>query len=113
MVVSEHQGSAGVEHPLVSIGVETSIHPFCAAGQRLALIARHPSVPIWPNTSHPVFRSFRPPSHPLFCPLSQVKNKMSLESFRRNLRGVNENTDFPIEFLDDIFYSIVKVGGGL
>ena len=40
----------------------------------------------------------------------QVKNRMSLESFRRNLRGVNDNTDFPVEFLDDIFYSIVKVG---
>lgn len=39
----------------------------------------------------------------------QVKNRMSLESFRRNLRGVNENSDFPVEFLDDIFYSIVKV----
>lgn len=34
------------------------------------------------------------------CPL-QVKNKMSLESFRRNLRGVNENQDFP------------EVGGGV
>ena len=42
----------------------------------------------------------------------QVKNRMSLESFRRNLRGVNDNTDFPVEFLDDIFYGIVKVGEG-
>ena len=37
---------------------------------------------------------------------------MTLESFRRNLRGVNENTDFPVEFLNDIFYSIAKVWGG-
>ena len=42
---------------------------------------------------------------------SQVKNRMTLESFRRNLRGVNENTDFPVEFLNDIFYSIAKVWG--
>jgi hypothetical protein len=35
---------------------------------------------------------------------------MSLESFRRNLRGVNDNSDFPPEFLDEIYYSIVKVG---
>ena len=37
-----------------------------------------------------------------------MKNKMSLESFRRNLRGVNENTDFPEDFLNDIYYSIIK-----
>ena len=43
----------------------------------------------------------------------QVKNRMTLESFRRNLRGVNENTDFPIEFLNDIYYSIAKVWIGL
>ena len=39
---------------------------------------------------------------------SQVKNKMTLESFRRNLRGCNDNTDFPPEFLDDIYNSIVS-----
>ncbi len=44
-----------------------------------------------------------PPSLPL-----QVKNKMSIDSFRRNLRGVNENTDFPVDFLDEIYYSIVN-----
>lgn len=44
-----------------------------------------------------------------FAPSLQVKNKMSLESFRRNLRGVNDNTDFPVEFLDAIYYSIIKV----
>eukprot|EP00798_Chlamydomonas_sp_ICE-L_P006642 gene6642-3299_t len=42
-----------------------------------------------------------------------VKNKMSLEAFRRNLRGVNEcqisgKSDFPEEFLNDIYYSIIK-----
>ena len=40
---------------------------------------------------------------------AQVKNKMSLESFRRNLRGVNDGADFPVEFLNEIYYSIVKV----
>ncbi|KAF5842997.1 hypothetical protein DUNSADRAFT_3125 [Dunaliella salina] len=39
---------------------------------------------------------------------AQVKNKMSLESFRRNLRGVNEGADFPVEFLNDIYHSIAK-----
>jgi len=39
---------------------------------------------------------------------AQVKNKMSLESFRRNLRGVNEGADFPMEFLNDIYHSIAK-----
>ncbi|GIL44250.1 hypothetical protein Vafri_1768 [Volvox africanus] len=39
---------------------------------------------------------------------SQVKNKMTLESFRRNLRGVNDNADFDPQFLEDIFTSIVK-----
>lgn len=50
-----------------------------------------------------------PPLLCLLAPSLQVKNKMSLESFRRNLRGVNDNTDFPVEFLDAIYYSIIKV----
>lgn len=39
---------------------------------------------------------------------SQVKTKMTLEAFRRNLRGVNDGQDFPEEFLDGIFNSIMK-----
>ena len=34
---------------------------------------------------------------------------MSLESFRRNLRGVNEGADFPAEFLNEIFHSIASI----
>ncbi|EFJ51864.1 hypothetical protein VOLCADRAFT_87471 [Volvox carteri f. nagariensis] len=39
---------------------------------------------------------------------NQVKNKMTLESFKRNLRGVNAGTDFDGVFLEEIFTSIVK-----
>ncbi|GLC38754.1 hypothetical protein PLESTM_000772100 [Pleodorina starrii] len=39
---------------------------------------------------------------------SQVKTKMTLESFQRNLRGVNDGTDFDRLFLEDIYHSIVK-----
>ncbi|GFR51100.1 hypothetical protein Agub_g13429 [Astrephomene gubernaculifera] len=39
---------------------------------------------------------------------SQVKNKMTLESFQRNLRGVNDGADFDRAFLEEIFYSIVR-----
>ncbi|PNW80894.1 hypothetical protein CHLRE_07g334100v5 [Chlamydomonas reinhardtii] len=39
---------------------------------------------------------------------NQVKNKMTLESFQRNLRGVNDGTDFDKRFLEEIYYSIVK-----
>ncbi len=34
---------------------------------------------------------------------------MTVESFRRNLRGVNDKTNFPDDFLSEIFYSIVNV----
>eukprot|EP00955_Chlamydomonas_euryale_P047184 353610-Chlamydomonas_euryale.AAC.1 len=33
---------------------------------------------------------------------------MTVESFRRNLRGVNDSEDFPEDFLSEIFYSIVN-----
>ncbi|KAG2488975.1 hypothetical protein HYH03_012417 [Edaphochlamys debaryana] len=39
---------------------------------------------------------------------NQVKNKMTLESFQRNLRGVNDGADFDKRFLEEIYYSIVK-----
>lgn len=39
---------------------------------------------------------------------NQVKNKMTLESFQRNLRGVNDGVDFEKRFLEEIYYSIVK-----
>lgn len=33
---------------------------------------------------------------------------MTVDGFRRNLRGVNDRENFPDEFLNDIFYSIVN-----
>lgn len=39
---------------------------------------------------------------------SQVKVKMTVDGFRRNLRGVNEGENFPDDMLDDIFNSIVS-----
>ncbi len=45
--------------------------------------------------------------HRLLHTAAQVKNKMTLDAFRRNLRGTNGGADFPAEFLEDIFTSIV------
>ncbi|KAJ7093181.1 hypothetical protein C8R44DRAFT_835540 [Mycena epipterygia] len=38
----------------------------------------------------------------------QVRQRMTIEDYRRNLRGVNNNTDFSPEFLQNIYDSIRK-----
>ncbi|KAG8832745.1 GDP/GTP exchange factor for ARF [Serendipita sp. 399] len=38
----------------------------------------------------------------------QVRKRMTFDDFKRNLRGVNDNTDFSIEFLQAIYDSIKK-----
>ncbi len=44
--------------------------------------------------------ALRPPASWLLSLTPQVKNKMTLESFLRNLRGVNEGEDFDRQFLE-------------
>ncbi|KAH8117228.1 Sec7-domain-containing protein [Phellopilus nigrolimitatus] len=38
----------------------------------------------------------------------QVRKRMTLEDYQRNLRGVNDGSDFPFEFLNAIYESIRK-----
>ncbi len=68
-----------------------------------------PCKPTGTSLTPPLFLESPPTNLAQHASGVQVKNKMSLESFRRNLRGVNENTDFPEEFLNEIYYSIIKV----
>ena len=42
--------------------------------------------------------------------LGQVKKKMTLESFIRNNRGINDNEDFPPEFLEELYNNIACKG---
>jgi len=39
------------------------------------------------------------PCHRRFLPFTLPQKRMTLEDYQRNLRGVNENTDFSPEFL--------------
>lgn len=45
-------------------------------------------------------------SHTLLVTPAQVKKKMSLESFMHNNRGINDNEDFPPEFLEELYNNI-------
>ncbi|KAI5124326.1 hypothetical protein M0805_008933 [Coniferiporia weirii] len=38
----------------------------------------------------------------------QIRARMSLEDYRKNLRGVNDGSDFPPEFLNNVYESIRK-----
>lgn len=46
----------------------------------------------------------------------EIKNKMTLEQFIRNNRGINDNEDFPPEMLEQIYISIrdqpIRIGDG-
>ena len=46
----------------------------------------------------------------------QIKNKMTLESYKRNLKGVNDGESFPDKFISKIYFSIttqeIKVRSG-
>ena len=38
----------------------------------------------------------------------QVKNKMTLQDFIRNNRGIDNNNDVPLHILEELFYAIQK-----